>query len=125
MMRRMPTRPHRSFSFLFTLFAFSAFVVHAPPVAAKERPGAAPETGQGPDSVLQQLDRPAEKGREAPRRPPSSEEDLPAPGRHLAALFSPRLQGARPTKGGYDMAAIQQARGQGRALSPKQVALVE
>src|SRR3954469_19522521 len=125
MMRRMPTRPDRSLSFLFTVFALSAFVVHARPVAAKERPGAAPETGHGPDSVLQQLDRPTEKAREAPRSPPSSEEDLATSWKHWSSLFSTRLQGVRPTKSGYDMAAIQQARGQGHALSPKQVALVE
>ena len=124
MMRRMPRRLQRSLPFLF---AFSAFVVHAPPAGAKERPGAAPETGQGPDSVLQQLDRsPAQKAApETPPPPPSSEEALAASWKHWASLFSSRLQGLHPTKGGNDMATIQQARGQGRKLSAKQAALVE
>ena len=96
----MPRRLPRSLSFLFTLFAFSVFVVHAPPAGAKERPGAAPETGQGPDSVLQQLDRaPTQKAREAPRPPPSSEEALAASWKHWASLFSPRLQGVRADEG--------------------------
>jgi predicted acylesterase/phospholipase RssA len=127
MMRRMPRRLPGSLPFLFTTFALSVFVVHAPPAGAKERPGAAPETGQGPDSVLQQLDRaPTQKAaREAPPRPPSSEEALAASWKHWASLFSSRLQGVRATKGGNDMATIQQARGQGRKLSAKQAALVE
>ena len=130
MMRRMPRRPFASPSVSVhaaAFAAFAAFVVHAPPAGAKERPGAAPETGQGPDSVLQQLDRvPTQKAApEAPPPPPSSEEDMAASWKRWASLFSPRLQGVRPTKGGNDMATIQQARGQGRKLSAKQAALVE
>jgi predicted acylesterase/phospholipase RssA len=113
------------------------------PADARERPGGPPATGKGPDNVLQQLDRaPAPQAvpePPAPRRPPSqvpstppgdgvprpAEDALAASWKRWAPLFSPRLQGLRPTKGGKDMPTIQRARGEGRRLSAEQAALIE
>jgi predicted acylesterase/phospholipase RssA len=126
MMRRMAKRLRLSLSLVL------GFIVLAPAAHAKERPGAAPMTGQGPDDVLQKLDRPAQQAapkapveRPPPPPPPVNEEALETSWRKWAPLFSPRLRGMRATKAGTDMPSIQRARSQGRPLSPEQAALIE
>jgi predicted acylesterase/phospholipase RssA len=121
-MRRMPKRL-RPIATL--VLASCALVARAAPAGAKERPGPAPATGQGPDDVLQDLDRPAAAAPATARRAPVTEDALMASWERWAPLFAPRLRGTRPTKGGKDMPTIQRARGQGRRLSAEQTALVE
>src|SRR4029079_2461665 len=112
MMRRMAKR--RRLSLYLVLLLGS--VVLASAAHAKERPGAAPMTGQGPDDVLQKLDRPAQQaapplpqGPPPPPPPPVNEDALETSWRKWAPLFSPRLRGMRATKAGTDMPSIQKA----------------